>query len=175
MSYWHRTTKEQLQEIFARCKGKTILDIGAWNADLASLLVENGAAHVTTLDKEDPVLEENRYPTKISKVIATFAEFQENYDHKVWDVGILSWPANNDYASKPIVSILKQCAFIIYIGCNQGGTQCGTPLLWKHLSTLQVLKYLPTPNNTVIVYGNQFRDKPDLLEEEELGLLLKVK
>ena len=172
--YWQRISTDQMQAVQSACKNKQVLDIGAFNAALASKLIEGGARHVTTLDKEDPLFDENRFPAEISKIVATFQEFNRSHTNKNWAVGILAWPINSDYAVRPLLPILSRCKTVIYIGSNQSGSQCGTPMLWSYLSQREVLAYLPSQTNSVVIYGSQPRQTARLIEEEELGLLLKI-
>ena len=167
MSYWKRATADQLQALKTACKGKVVLDIGGFDASLANEVINGGATKVTVLDKENPTMSQNLHPGKITQHMATFAEFARN-NQQNWEVGIISWPANNEFAMRPVVEILKRCKQIIYLGSNQEGTQCGTLALWEYLVTRNVEQAIETRNQQFIVYGHQPRPAGSALLKEEV-------
>jgi hypothetical protein len=170
MSYWTQATSEQLQQLTALCQGKHVLDIGGYDASLASKLIDGGAKSVTVLDKERPLHEQNRHPGKITCKQQTFEEFLAADQH-TWEVGVISWPVNNDYAMRPAIEILKRCKEVAYMGCNLDGTQCGTQLLWQYLTTRKRIKNNPTRRNSLLTYAAEPRhSNQPLAKEEEIGI-----
>lgn len=170
MSYWTQATPEQLKQLQSCCKGKVVLDIGGYDASLASKLIDGGAKAVTVLDKERPTHEQNRYPAQINCQQQTFEEFIHS-DKRNWEVGVLSWPINNDYAMRPAIEILKRCKTVIYLGCNLDGTQCGTQLLWQYLTTRKRITDKHERKNSLITYSAEPRPpQQQPTKEEAIGL-----
>jgi hypothetical protein len=163
--YWERLTDQQIRLTSEFCKGRNLLDLGAGLGLLADLLIQKGAGTAICVDKENYVVKSN-HPS-IIWLHQTFAEFAARSLGLTFEVAILSWPANNDLAMSPVVEILKRCSYVIYVGCNQGTTQCGTPYLWDYLTSREWLVSLPGKSN-LLIYGQAPRPDDQPQQQEEI-------
>lgn len=167
--YWTCCTIEQMDALAAFCVAKQILDIGAGFGTLADFLIYYGAKHVLCLDKENYRMKLEHLA--ITWVHETFAEFAATSIGQHFNIGILSWPTNSAMAMCPVVEILKRCDYVVYIGSNQSGSQCGVPYLWDYLITRCREIDLPAANNSLMIYGPGSRACwQKMTEEERCGL-----
>jgi hypothetical protein len=169
MSYWTSATNRQMRAIEAFCQGKQVLDLGGYDGSLGIHLLEAGAAQVINVDKENPYLSKSHM--HLTKRNLTFGEFDKQYPTERWQTAILSWPINNDYGVLQVLPILKRCQGVVYLGCNTGGSQCGTPLLWQYLVSRQIYKHILERHCTLIIYTEAPRTK-EIVEEEKLALVM---
>jgi len=167
--YWTNLTEDQLEQVVHFCRGKLLLDLGAGFGTLAEFLLRFGATRVLCVDKENHHMKSTWGEMVWSHM--NFAEFSTWPLDKTFEVGIISWPTNNDMAMCPLVEILRKCASVVYIGTNKGGTQCGTPYLWEYLTSRELIVDMPGNDSSLMIYS----DKPrpcgqDRTEEEIEGM-----
>lgn len=84
------------------------------------------------------------------------------------DVALIAWPPNS--GAEGLAELMSWFNHVIYIGCNSGGTACGDVDLWNHLTTREVIHYVPHQKNSLIVYGTADYTRRPLLQEEEWAL-----
>jgi len=128
-------------------------DIGSGHLVLAHELLKLGATHVRAVDKEAVETGDER----ITQIVTYFDAFKE-----LVPVAFLSWPVN--HGAPGLLEIVSRTHCLIYLGKNTDGAACGYPDLFRYLLRREVLTYVPTKRNTLIVYGPRF-----VLPREPLG------
>lgn len=147
-----------------------VIDLGCGDGERARVLSEIGAKEVLAIDYEI-----DRFRTRGDRVRflpATFFDVVSRHDGLCDDYGVahVAWPSTNrlrDY-SRSLIAILERIDTVIYIGCNTGGTACGTPALFEHFSRRKLLVYAPSARNTLIVYGRMTDVARRFVYHEEL-------
>ena len=178
-------TPEQLKAFREACKRKRILELGGADGWLAEVAMDT-ARSVLNVDKD---VSPGAVDTAgVSHQKATFQEFYEMLGklHEVpklaqmllhppgnlYDLCLISWPVNYDDACLYMRNLSRLCSSVLYLGKNDGVTQCGTPVLWRELTQRIPLVYAPHRINDMIFYGGYGRDLTQfpLFEEEQKGL-----
>jgi hypothetical protein len=149
-------TKEQEEAVAKAVKGLVITDLGAGSCYLAQELVKLGAAHVFAVDKE---FSENKPDQPHLSFINRRFENLKPFQH--WPL-FISWPPNWECG---LLSLIEGTDMVIYLGKNTDGMSCGTPDMWWHLSSREVLTYVPHKKNTLIIYGPDRVIRPPMGEE----------
>lgn len=139
-------SKAQREVLGSVLKGQKVTDLGAGNCLRSLELLDLGAAKVIAIDKE-PANPQKRQG--FTFVRSYFADYKGSRP----DVAFLSWPPN--HTCPGLLPIVKQAPMVIYLGKNTDGTACGSPELFWHLTSLEVIHYIPDRINTLIVYGNK--------------------
>lgn len=81
---------------------------------------------------------------------------------------VVSWPIN--YKIEGIDNWLIKASKIIYIGCNTDGTMCGDIVLWKYLTSIDLIDHLLFRDNTALAYINRKVNRHLPHHEEYAGL-----
>lgn len=161
MSYGSLSAR-QAQVVRRFVTGRVVHDLGAGNLQLARQLVQLGARRVIAVDC-------NRRPDKLPRDIeyveASFAQFAKL--EAPLDVAFVSWPTQ--YSTRGLVALLRRARRVIYVGVNEGGTVCGSSSFFKEVSQREQLRFLPCPNNDLLVYGDR-RVARELNEHEKRAL-----
>ena len=84
------------------------------------------------------------------------------------DVALIAWPPNS--GADGLAELMNWFNHVIYIGCNSGGTACGDLDLWNHLTSREVIHYVPRLKNSLIVYGTMNYRPRALIQEETWAL-----
>ena len=125
-------------------KGKVLHDLGAGDLELAKVLLTLGAEHIHAYDK---LPKPKNLPEKVT--------YQRGYFHELrgpFPVIFLSWPVN--YPSVELTIQASLCEeMLIYLGKNTDGAACGQPNLFRVMTQRELLAYVPTRANTLIVTG----------------------
>lgn len=85
---------------------------------------------------------------------------------------LISWPENDPEEPEALNQLLRKASVVVYLGKNTDGIVCGSPSLFTGLLPRQVLAYLPSPSNTMIIYGPCSRGTPKVYPEEFAGLTI---
>lgn len=155
-----RLTPTQAELLRPFITGRQIHDMGSGPDVMASVLLSLGAKHVVMVDKVDFQLE--LHP-QITFIHAKFDEFQGEME-----VMFLGAPINQNLPE--LVELTRRSPLVIYAGTNTGGTTCGSPGLFLHFATREILLYEPDPRSTLIVYGRPCA-RPRPLKGEEIAAL----
>lgn len=157
--------KDQRRALAKHVRGKNIHDLGAGDLGYALELLRMGAAEVYAIDKE-PKPRLSPWPKKL--------HYKQAYFHQVtsrMDTIFLAWPINHDVNLRPH---LLQAETIIYLGCNTGGSMCGTPDLFKVMIQRELLVYEPDPRNSLVIVGKRLEGPREPTGEEFAGLTTMV-
>jgi len=158
--------------------GRTVWDLGAGDLTYAKRLIQLGARKVVAVEKggsrpghlggiATPLEAPLRPDPRIECVWRYFAEVDPPEDGI--EVAFLSWPQNGALATIGLTRLIEGAQTVIYLGCNTGGSACGSGDMWRHLIQREVLAYEPMVRNTLIVYGQPCG--PRTLRGEEMGAL----
>ncbi len=153
-----RLSLDQRKTLAKFVRGKIVHDLGAGDLTLSHELLKLGAAEVYAIDK-DP---------KPSSALPSRLHYKREYFHNVksrMDTVFLSWPANYD---TNVVPLVQQAGTVIYLGCNTGGSMCGTPELFKAMILRELLAYEPHRENSLVIVG-KVTGAPRLPTGEELA------
>jgi len=119
--------------------GRVVYDLGAGSGGHGK---KRGASRVICVDKSTPW------------VMPRGVEFIRSYINEValpddLDVVFLGWPVQ--YGMPGLHLWLEKAKTIIYLGCNFGGTACGTKPLFQYLLMRRLAYHLPDHRNTLLV------------------------
>ncbi len=143
-------------------KGKSVIDIGCGNGELANLSIKTGATSVYAIDKEFNVTP--KLTPNVTYLKTTFDKFYTSAKRLKFDISILSWPINNT----SVLTGLELALFspeIILITNNSDGVVCGLPIMYEMLSKLQIEAYIPQYYNVLTIYKNLPCDRNPTQEE----------
>jgi len=101
---------------------------------------------------------------QIEVIHGYFADFMDSVD-----VAFVAWPTNSR-AIDGLVEILERASVVAYVGCNTGGTACGTPGFFQHLLQRELLAYEADRRNTLIVCGRRMDKAREPQGEEKAGI-----
>lgn len=136
-------------------EGKVVHDLGAGNLTLSVTLLKLGAVRVIAVDKEPP--RTRSMPNGLTYVQSLFRNYKE-----VSDVAVASWPINNPSGLHRLV---EHSRVVIYLGKNTDATVCGYEEFWDHLIRREVLEYLPSRAQSLVIYGPRRVERVKLPEE----------
>jgi CheY-like chemotaxis protein len=162
MSYG-QLNKTQLGVLAPLVIGKIIHDLGAGDLGLALKLLRLGAAKIIAIDKE--------YNRKIFNGVPPEIELRHQFFqdmHDEIDIAFVSWPSNYNNG---LLNVLMQTKIILYLGKNTDGSACGTPSLFRYLTTRKIQIHVCSRHNTLICYTDHL-DEPrkKLLQEEDAAI-----
>lgn len=150
--------EEQSLAVAEVVNGKTVYDAGAGNLMLSLTVSSMGARKVFAIDKnERTLLSPYRQMFKDRDCIEIRNEdFREtlkyvNERKEKIDVLFVSWPEN--HLNHALIALMMRSEVVIYLGKNTDGLMCGHPQMFGFLLTLDVIKYIPSKRNTLIIYG----------------------
>lgn len=143
-------------------KGKEVHDIFAGALYLSHRMLEMGAKRVHAIDSQ--LAAKNNADLRIVQHAVTVEEFLKHRSGRRV-TAFISWP--DHFVTRGIGLLLARFSKVLYLGCNTGGTRCGSEALWQDLLTREVLEYAPDKKNTLIVYGKKrhFLIRPMMGEE----------
>lgn len=153
-------TPDMTRAIEAHVKGRVVWDLGAGDLTHSRALLTMGASQVIAVDRafgKDP---------KAPGIVLRgeyFADSARRLGDEKPEVAFLAWPCN--WAAPGLDSILDASPVVIYLGCNTGGSSCGTPDLFMGLIRREILAEVRDPRNDLIIYGRQTGSR-DLRPEE---------
>jgi hypothetical protein len=153
-----RLNDRQRKALAKHVRGKIVHDLGAGDLELSQELLKLGASEVYAIDKE----------ARPRRFLTAHLHYKESYFKDVksrMDTLFLSWPVNREADLGPH---LTQALSIIYLGCNTGGSACGTPSLFKALLRRELLDYEPDRWNSLVIVGKPI-EGPRLPTGEELA------
>jgi hypothetical protein len=135
--------------------GKQVHDLGAGDLELAKQLLTLGASEIVAIDR-------HKMPKGASPQIRVI----EAYHHDVVeaaDTVFVSWPVN--WHDSGLLRFIDHASTVIYLGTNYDGSACGFPEMFEHLMKREILKHIPDPKNTLIVYGSRAISRNQVGEE----------
>ena len=159
---WTHEMEETIRP-FIECR--VVWDLGAGLLSNTHRLLRLGASHVVAVDKERHPTGTFSCPKRVTLIQSYFADLE--VPPEGIRVALLSWPVN--YHMKGLISILRECNIVIYLGSNTDGSACGWPGLWKHFQGREVLAHIPHRSNSLIVYGNTLQGENRSLVGEEVA------
>lgn len=170
-----RMTPEQLEALPSIIQGRHLLDLGSGDLERARLCLAHGAASITCIDPTSPLDCEGTPNLLVIQRYAQWALLDSNRaEIPPYDMVLLGWPNNNDNPSPPYIA-LSAGVPILYVGKNTDGVACGGPLLWRHLLSREVKRYLPGPRSTLILYGDPGHERGEGARyHEEAGALTEL-
>ena len=160
MPYGH-ISPEMLPEIAAVVRRKVVWDLGAGDLAHARTMLKLGAREVIAIEKEDT------FDSPYRGIKQIHAYFHEVDAPDSIDVVLLSWPCN--YSMRGVVRFLERAHTVIYLGSNTSGSACGDPRIWENLVEREVVAYVPTRRNVLLIYSQPPRTR-DLVGEEIAAL-----
>lgn len=137
----------------------TVHDLGAGDLHLSRRLLTLGAKSIVAIDKE-------RVAPKSEKIRGIQTYF--HLFHDPVDIAFIAWPINHEGLG--LTAILKRARIVIYLGKNTDGSSCGAPEIFEHFMTRDLMAYLPTRKNTLMVYGGALTHPRTPRGEEKAGL-----
>ncbi|MDO8640852.1 MAG: hypothetical protein Q7R33_04860 [Nitrosarchaeum sp.] len=158
--YLNRAQKNIVQKII---QDQDVYDLGSGDFGLTMILKELGAARIAAIDKIPYQYPQLPHDPNIHYICGLFSELKMP-EHI--DITFLSWPVNYNAG---ILHWLKISSIVIYLGTNLNGTACGTPGLFKHLRTREILANEFDRRNELIVYGPN-KVKREMLREERAAI-----
>jgi len=149
-----------------------VWDLGAGDLQYAHKLLDLGARVVHAVDKEyrfgepTPALPRIKIKAPPGVAIKTRPHMKivPAYFHEIEvpkngiPTAFLSWPPN--WHTPGLRGLLAAAKTVIYLGCNTGGSACGTRDLFDPLSQRKVLAHVPHSRNSLIVYGEHVGRRP---------------
>jgi hypothetical protein len=155
-------TARQRTILTKHVRGKVVHDLGAGDLELSEVLVSLGAREVYAIDKMD---KPRILPHKVHYKKALF------YDLPATTMGtvFVSWPIN--YESN-LVPHIKRAGIVIYLGCNTGGSACGTSSFFRETVHRALLDYEPDRHNTLLIVGRDLGGPRIPTGEEFAGMNL---
>lgn len=156
-------TEKMKQAIAFAVGGKHAFDFGAGDRVRTSELIQFGAKHVTSIEKEGC-----SYPPKTYKSPKNTFFHGSLIEYPVpehIDVACLFWPINSSQMDS-VLLFLEVSDIIIYLGRHDAHTACGSKLLWAYLSTREVITVIEHYRNDLIIYVNKPRDNQPIPREE---------
>ena len=177
MNVYGRLTDAQTKALGRFVEGKEVYDLGCGpNAPHARRLLDLGARHVVGVDREIASMDLGLSPDpldetdpRVTRLCAIF--FQVLEEVTSIEVAFVSWPTNGPYDAG-LVPILAKAEVVVYLGCNFDGTSCGTPDLFKHLLSRELLAVGPDKLNSMIVVGKRLKSptaRPRKATPEEIA------
>ena len=136
----------------------TVHDLGCGDFALSKTLLRLGAHRVIGVDNDEEQASRGRLLSK--KIRFELSSFDFYKDPIAF--AFVSWPTNHRSGIKKLI---ERSPIVAYLGKNTDGMACGTPSLFEHLTTREVLAYSPDPRNSLIVYGARLVERPVLGEE----------
>ncbi len=157
MSYSHISVP-QWKALQPYIRGQVVHDLGAGDLVNATGLLIRGAKKIIAVEKE---------PYKpLNPDIRFVQSYFHNYKEPI-DIAFVAWPINHE--RNGLTELLIRSRVVIYIGKNTDGAACGSTDMFQHLTSRQVLVYMPEVKNTLIIYGPNPEDRP-LFGEERAAL-----
>jgi hypothetical protein len=154
----------QREAIAQHVRAKIVHDLGAGDLILSRELLDLGARRVYAIDKEDkPSIKP--WPRGLHYK----QEYFHNLSQTKMDTIFLSWPINHE---TNLVPLIRGAGTLIYLGCNTGGTACGTPGLFLAMVSRKLLAYVPDPRNSLIIVGESLRAPREPTGEELAGMTM---
>lgn len=132
-------------------RGRHVFDFGAGSCELSRWLLRRGAKHVTAIDSS--LLAPRRLSKRVTTVRGYFAD--QTWPDRI-DVGFVSWPSNRPMQG--LVDALRRCDKVVYLGCNDMGTMCGSPDLFPYLLTRRLDAYVHDRTQRMVVVGEPLPD-----------------
>ena len=157
----NRLNREQKEAVSEFVEAKVVYDLGAGDGASSYELLNLGAAQVFAVDK-------THYTDFPEFLHGNFEDLLEIIPEEI-EVAYVSWPVN--WLSPGLRALMNRADILIYVGSNTNGNACGHPLYFKDFMFRSVLAYVPSPANTLIIYGPK-RNTPRALNElhgEELA------
>ena len=155
-----RISQEQESALRPYLEGKVVHDLGAGDLTLAQYLVNAMEVfHVFAIDRDEN-------STDNPKIECITSHFKDYTIIDSISVAVMSWPVN--WACS-LELRAAESDVVVYIGKNTDSSACGDPTLWNHLILRQVLLYMPTFKNDLIIYGPETGER-ELLPEEKAAL-----
>jgi hypothetical protein len=158
---WGKLSEEQAELVARFIRGRTVHDLGCGDCKLAGRLVELGARRVVGVDWRKP----SELPEGVAFHRLSYIHFARMRTKP--DIAFVSWPAQ--YGTRGLVKLLESVPLVLYLGCNDAGTVCGSRSLFEHLRTREALGFVEHPDNDLIVYGVR-RLKRELLDHERRAI-----
>lgn len=151
-----RFTEEMKDAVRPYVEGQHVLDVGAGNCAKAKTLARLGAEKVICVDPEFPV--EFYIDPELEPYIFPMYGYLDEKIAKhgcaaLGNVAFLSWIPNKPLPG--LVEVLQGMEYVIYLGCNYGGTACGTLSLYLDLLGRELLVEIATPQNTLLILGRR--------------------
>jgi hypothetical protein len=168
---WHKEFDELVKPIVFQ---RRVWDLGSGTkAPMLPIVQRLGCAKVQLVDKDTvipPVMPHGfgvdvRQHTLFRELLQDFKKFNTIESN---DIALLAWPPNS--GADGLADLMQWFNYVIYIGCNSGGTACGDLDLWNHFTTREVVHYLPRRKNSLIVYGTMNYHRRALIQEEAWAL-----
>jgi hypothetical protein len=145
---------------------RAVWDLGAGDLTHTRALLGMGASQVVAIDRTPMNLGVfSREPPELVVRTEYFEATARRQERP--DVAFLAWPVN--WKSPGLLEIIETSPVVIYLGCNTGGSSCGTPDLFRALARRTVLAEVRHPQNDLIVYGGEGSPR-DLRPEERAAL-----
>ena len=136
---------KQEAAVKALVQGQTVCDLGAGDMELSVKLLDLGATGVIAVDKED-------YPVPDARITPVHSYYANLTRHiELPKIAFVSWPINHDEHS--LGRLVSRFSYVIYLGKNTDFTSCASPQFFQALLPREVLAYVPTKKNVLIVYG----------------------
>jgi hypothetical protein len=161
--FWHLTV-EQEHALKAAVQGKVIHDLGAGDLSLSKEMIRFGARKVIAVEKE---LQE--FPVPFSHKLFPVSCYFHDYKAPI-ATAVVSWPVN--WETK-LVPLLERAKSIVYLGKNTDGSMCGTAEMFRHFLTRSLCAYVPSVENTLMVYGDKLDTVRTPRGEEAAALTLR--
>jgi hypothetical protein len=144
-------------------RGRVVTDLGSGDLSLTTRLLEMGAEHVHCIDKEAKPYRKT-WPTNLSYKQTYFHDMRQTAP---MDVAFMSWPVNHQTG---LESVIERAQVVVYLGCNTGGSACGTPDLFKMMVQRELLDYVPDRRNSLLVVGKRLEAPRRPTGEELAGI-----
>lgn len=146
-------------------KGRSIFDFGAGDCKLSQKLLKLGATGVQAVDQLEPP--RRKLPCNLRYLQRRFRDL----DTRNYGTIFISWPTNDPGCSW-LATVVSKSDRTIYLGKNTDGTACGNPEFFRELVHRELLAYVPSPMNTLIIVGERLPTKREPMPEELAGLTL---
>lgn len=160
---WAKLTQRQREVFGWAVHGRDVVDLGCGEMELSVEALKAGARSVLAIDKQPPT-KARKLSRKMEFRQAYFADIRE-----APDLLLLSWPVN--WSTPGLLALARAAKGIVYIGSNTDGNACGTPDLFREFETRDLLAYIPTKANTLIVLGTWLHGTRKPTAEEAHGLI----
>lgn len=159
----------EAQEIVAQLvRDKEVWDLGAGFGDFCRRLLRLGARKVVAIEKAW-----KQHPPDFGTLnIDVRAEYFKDVEppSEGIEVAFLSWPFN--IRMEGLIELLKASETVIYLGSNAQGNACGYPELFEHFRSREIKAYIPSLNDTFILYGPADLETPRIeLKGEEYAAI----
>jgi len=155
----------QAERIRPHVRARRVHDLGCGHdLSISYELLEMGAKTVVAVDTYAPD-KIDRLKRNEQAVSYTQDSFESYVD--LVETAFVSWPSSRH--SPGLIRLLSSASTVIYLGTCMDGLLCGSPELFRHLATREVLEHEPDRHNTLIVYGEKKVNR-SLLPEELAGI-----